>query len=215
MSAWRSNSRPKRMNAVPRPMRVPCETTLPTRPPMIAPMIAPATDPISYFVALLACAVPCRSTMWLSSCAITPATWPSFVAASIMPRFTNIGPARQGEGVDVSRVDDLERVAESGMPELRGNRRDQPPADGGDIGIDLRIAHQWQLLTYLCRPPDDRAGHPARECICWRALESSSVPKQVRQTERAKRAPPRAASSRVSRTDHAPYSTVLRRATMR
>ena len=42
--------------------------------------------------ALLACAVPCRRTTWLSSWAITPATSPSVCAASIMPRLTNIGP---------------------------------------------------------------------------------------------------------------------------
>jgi len=59
---------------------------------MIAPSTAPAAWPISYFVALLACAVPWRSATWLNSCAMTPATSPSVCAASIMPRLTNIGP---------------------------------------------------------------------------------------------------------------------------
>ena len=91
-SAWRSNSRLNRRNAVPSPNCVPCATALPTLPPMMEPTTAPSSVPISYFVALVAWAVPCRSATWLSSWAITLATSPSVCAASIIPRLTYIGP---------------------------------------------------------------------------------------------------------------------------
>ena len=64
----------------------------PAFPPTIAPRIAPAIVPTSYGVAFVAWAVPCRSATWLSSCAITPATSPSVLAASIIPRLTYMGP---------------------------------------------------------------------------------------------------------------------------
>ena len=44
------------MKAVPNPNWDPCATIDPTLPPMIAPSTCPAIAPISYFVALLACA---------------------------------------------------------------------------------------------------------------------------------------------------------------
>ena len=66
--------------------------TLPAAPPTMAPRIWPAIAPIWNFCALVACAVPCRSATCAISCAITPATSPSFFAASIMPRLRNIGP---------------------------------------------------------------------------------------------------------------------------
>src|SRR5918993_3010118 len=92
MSASFSNARPNRRKLTPIPNWLPWDTTAPAVPPMIAPRIWPATAPIWYFWALLACAVPCRSATWAISWAITPTTSPSVFAASIIPRFTYIGP---------------------------------------------------------------------------------------------------------------------------
>ena len=91
-SACFSNSRLNRRNAAPSPNWVPCAMALPVRPPTIAPSTAPTSVPTSYGVAFVACAVPCRSATWLISCAMTPATSPSLLAASIIPRLTYIGP---------------------------------------------------------------------------------------------------------------------------
>ena len=55
-----------------------------------APAIWPSCS--QGFCAFDALAVPCRSSTWDSSCAITPTTSPSAAAASNMPRWTNIGP---------------------------------------------------------------------------------------------------------------------------
>ncbi len=52
----------------------------------------PASAPSWKPCALVAFAVPCRSSTWLSSCAMTPTTSPSECAESIIPRLMNIGP---------------------------------------------------------------------------------------------------------------------------
>ena len=129
MSACFSYSRLKRRNAVPRPNCVPCEITWPQPPPMIAPRTAPAIWPIWYFVRLarLRGAVAQRDVAQL-------VRHHAGDFAFGVRRFDHAAvdehrSAGQRERVDLSHVDRLERVAELGMPEIRWNRRHQPPAD--------------------------------------------------------------------------------------
>ena len=64
---------------------------------MIAPAMAPAMAPIWNFCALVALAVPWRSSTWASSWAMTPTTSPSAVAASNMPAVDEHRAARAAQ----------------------------------------------------------------------------------------------------------------------
>src|SRR6266849_8552061 len=54
--------------------------------------------------------------------------------------------ARQRERIDVAGIDDLEVKTEFRMLKLRWNRGHQTLADSFDIGVNLRIAQQRELL---------------------------------------------------------------------
>ena len=57
--------------------------------------------------------------------------------------------ARQRERVDLLLVDDVERVAEPGMPELGRNGIDQALADALDVVVHALVVQHGQLLSRL------------------------------------------------------------------
>ena len=105
---------------MPRPNCDPCEIASPQPPPITAPAIAPAIAPIWNFLALVALAVPWRSSTWASSWAITPATSPSAVAASNIPRLTNIGPPGSAKALISFRFTGVKEYSKTGWLSSRG-----------------------------------------------------------------------------------------------
>ena len=114
-SACFSYSRLYFMSHAPSPNCEPCEMASPQPPPMMAPAMAPATAPIWNFCALVALAVPWRSSTCDSSCAITPMTSPSPWAASNMPRFTNIGPPGSAKALISFRFTGVNEYSKAGL----------------------------------------------------------------------------------------------------
>ena len=81
---------------------------------------------------------------------MTPATSPSFFAASIMPRLRNIGPPGSANALISFWLTTSKRVAEFRVPELRGNAGDQPRADALDVAVDAVVVEHRQLRRACC-----------------------------------------------------------------
>ena len=82
---------------------------------------------------------------WLISCAMTPATSPSVLAASIMPRLTNIGPP--GANALMSRTFTTSNVCEARVALIGRDPRDEALAEAVDVAVDRLVAQQRQLPT--------------------------------------------------------------------
>jgi hypothetical protein len=57
--------------------------------------------------------------------------------------------ARQREGIDVLLIDDIERVCELRVLELRWHRLSEPPSDPLDVVVDPLVVQHRQFLLYL------------------------------------------------------------------
>ena len=150
-SACFSYSRLYFSSHVPRPNWLPCEMTSPQPPPTTAPAIAPASAPSWKPCALVAFAVPWRSSTWLSSCAITPTTSPSLCRRLEHAAVDEHRSARQREGVDLLQVHRRERVLEHRLVQLRRRRRDEPLPEPIEIAGERRVVDDRVLLAHFRR----------------------------------------------------------------
>ena len=114
---------------MPSPNCVPCATALPTLPPMMEPTTAPEQRPDLVFRRLggLRRAVPQRDVAELVG---HHAGDLAFGLRRLDHAAIEVHrSARQRERVDLAHVDDLEGVAELGMPQFLRDGLDQPPSD--------------------------------------------------------------------------------------
>ena len=122
---------------------------LPVRPPTIAPSTAPTSVPTSYGVAFVACAVPWRSATWLISCAMTPATSPSVLAASIIPRLRYIGPPGSANALISRTLTTLNVYWNSGCRWSDGIPCTRRLSDVRHVRGHVVVAEDRQLLLHL------------------------------------------------------------------
>ncbi len=82
---------------------------------------------------------------------MTPAISPSLFAASIMPRFTYIGPPGKAKALISLTLTTLKLYLELRVLEVGRNGSRQAFADAGDVGRDAVVVENGQLLLHLRR----------------------------------------------------------------